>query len=359
MAGRLCSKCGADPSLGILEATAEAVVLRGGEVLAASGPQADRTGGARRNRGGKQHAHRQLMLKLVAGWTLLLVLIVGGLCWLWDEKEPARKSVAAAPKSATVSNENLVFLNNVVPKCVEILSGFLAAGTPESRNQFVLTPVLTSSRMARFYALNPLTHVDPQTLNLVASAVLNPSGGKAVETQWNCSDGRKIEAVFREENGDWRLDWDHYARYSDYPWALFLAGSGDPEGEFRLLVRERLADERKASETLSMVLYAPCFGQPGDVGFQSPEFLVARNGSDGKLLDAAFQLARSGGRVFGSTLANLNPEGMIRVRVKVRRLEVNLERKFEIVKVLACHWYALDEPGVEPFASVEEPPQAR
>lgn len=358
LADRLCSTCGADPSLGLVESLV-AAVAPGAETLPSADTQSDRPG-SRRNRSGTQRKRRHLMLKLAAGWAVVLAVIVFGARWLWNEEDTGQTPTVTTAKTASVSNEDVDFLNRVSPKCAGIFSEFLAAGTPESRNQFVLTPILTSSRMARFYGLNPMARVDPQSLKLAASAVLKLPAGKALETQWNGTDGRKIEAVFREENGEWRLDWDHFARYSDYPWALFLAGSGAAEGEFRLLMRERLADERKTSDSLSLVLYAPRFGQPGEVGMQSPEFLVARTSSDGKLLDAAFKLARSGGQVFGSTLANLNPEGMIRVRVNVRRLEVNMERKFEIAKVIACHWYALDEPGVVPAAepAAADPPAA-
>lgn len=356
LADRLCSTCGADPCLSLVESPV-AAVAPATEAIPAVDPPSDRQG-TRRKVSGTQRKHRYFMLKLAAGWALVLAVIVFGARWLWNDAAPGQTPTAVPAKTVAMSNEDMEFLNRVAPKCAGIFSEFLAAGTPETRNQFVLTPILTSSRMALFYGLNPLTHVDPQSLKLAASTVLKLPAGKALETQWNATDGRKIEAVFREENGEWRLDWDHYARYSDYPWALFLAGSGEGEGEFRLLVRERLADERKASDALSLVLYAPRFGQPGEVGFASPEFMVSRHSRDGKLLDAAFQLARGGGQVFGSTLANLNPEGMIRARVKVRRLEVNMERKFEIGQVLACHWYALDEPGVAPAAAADAPPPA-
>jgi hypothetical protein len=361
MPDRVCLKCGADPSLGVLEAPADDAPPAT-ETQPDSGLQAGFQD-SRRGRGGRRAKRPHLMLKLVVGWSLVLVLIVIGARFLWYEEDAERQPAAPSSKTTTLSNEDIFFLNEAAPKCSEVFSGFLAAGTPESRNQFVLAPITTSSRMARFYSLNSLPNVDPGRLSLADNGLLNLPGGKAVESCWQSLDGRKIEAVFREENGEWRLDWDHFARYSDYPWALFLAGSGESEGEFRLLVRERLAEERKAADALSLVFYAPRFGQPGEAGFQSPEFLVSRNNRDGKLLDAAFKLARSGGRVFGSQLPNLNPEGMIRVRVKVRRFEVDMERKFEIVKVLACHWYSVDEPGVEPadatVAPAAQPPQAR
>jgi hypothetical protein len=200
--------------------------------------------------------------------------------------------------------------------------------------------------MARFYSMNPLGVLDPQTISAQGAAVVHLPGLKAVETHLRSKEGRLFDAVFIKENDEWRLDWEHYARYSDHPWALFLAGNGEEEGEFRLLARERLPEERKSEATISMVLYAPRFGYANDTGFQSPEFLVRRETRNGKLLEAAFKLERGGGRVFDVNLPGINPEGLIRVRLKIRRFEVEGERRFEIKDVIACHWYSVDDPGV-------------
>ena len=293
------------------------------------------------------------MIKLMAVCSLALALILfSALRMIWraqtPEGRPAATPRTAAEAAPAVTGEDIELLQQAGQKCAEVFAGFLAAGTPEERNQFVLKPVATASRMARFYDLNPLTSIDPKTLRLVSSSVLNLPDGKAIETLWNSQDGKKFDAVFREENGEWRLDWDHFARHSDYPWSLFLAGNGAPSGEFRLLARERLAEDRKNAESISVVLYAPRFAHPEEAGFQSPEFLVSRSDRNGQLLDAAFKMARSGKQVFGSKLPDLNPDEMIRVRVKVRRSEVEMERKFEITEVTACHWYSVYDPGVAP-----------
>lgn len=317
---------------------------------------ADETPGRHEKRGVRKRKNRHLMLKLIAGWSLVLLLIVLGAKRLYEQK-PAKSKPTTSTKTETgISDLDRKLLEEAGPKCINSFSGFLAAGTPEERNQFVLSPVATASRMARFYSLNPITNVDPRKLRLETNAVMDLPGGKGIETRWISSDEKHYDALFREENGEWRLDWDHFARYSDYPWALFLAGSGPAEGEFRLLARERLAEERKDAATVSVVLYAPRFGQPGDTGFQSPEFLVSRNKPEGRMLDAAFKLARKGGQVFGSTLPNLNPEGMIRLRVKVKRIEADLERRFEITAITACHWYSIEDPGVELPPDPEAPP---
>lgn len=317
----------------------------------------ERPPASREKRSARKRKNPPVMIKLMLGWTLVLAIIVFGARKLWHAEPQKRGEVVASANQAHVPNaEEQELMQTAGPLCGRIFQSFLNAGTPEARNQFVLSPVTTASRMARFYSMNPLVNIKPETLGLSATGLVRLPGGVAFEARWEAKDGRIFDAVFRQESGEWRLDWDHFARFSDYPWALFIAGSGPEEGEFRLLARERLAAERKNEPEISIVLYAPRFGAPAEAGFQSPEFLVSRNTLDGQLLDAAFELARSGRRVFDADMDDINPDGMIRVRVKVRRYEVEMERKFEITGVTACHWYSVDEPGVEPL--VRQPPSA-
>lgn len=346
--GRLCPKCGFDPAPVVQAAPAELLIPPGADPSAESpAHRAKRTGRKRKN--------SHVMLKLIGGWTLLLAVIVFGARRLWPEGPTENQATTTSPAALKTNEEDVVLLHDGLEKCMATLSGFLSAETMEGRNQFVLSPVTTASRMSRFYTQNPFTAIDPKTLTLTGKSVVHLPESPGIETQWRAVDGSGFDAVFREENGEWHLDWDHFARYGDYPWSLFLAGTGPESGEFRLLARERLAEERKEEESISIVLYAPRSGHPDETGFQSPEFLVSRKTRDGRLLDAAFKLARDGKRVFGSQLKELNPEGMVRVRVKVRRIEEEAGRRFEITGVTACHWFATDDPGVEPLAP--EPPE--
>lgn len=294
------------------------------------------------------------MLKLIAGWSLAILLIIFGARHRWGDKTKVKPFVSKVHAVQTLSAEDAAFLNDNGQRISQSFSGFLGASNPEARNQFVLSPVTTASRMARFYAMNPLANILPETLVLKKSAILRLPSGNAIETLWSTTDGLQIDAVFVEQDGEWRLDWDHFARFSTYPWALFLAGSGEAEGEFRLLARQRLADERKNADALSIVLYAPRFGTPGETGFQSPEFLVKRDTRSGRLLDAAFKLEKEDKRPFGVNIPNPDPDEFIRIRVKVRRIEDPTERRFEIQDVIACHWYSVDVPGVE----IPESPKA-
>lgn len=352
---RLCAKCGFDPSPGIQETPAEpapATVLP----QPRDAPESSERKG---KRSVKKRRNSHLMTKLIGGWLLLLAVIVVGARYLFHDEASERQGSEAAPPrdELQTSPEDLELLKEAGPKVGETFLGYVSTQSPEERNQFVLSPVSTASRMARFYGLNPIPKIDPQSLTLTGQAVLSLKDGKALETHWTSKDGNLYDAVFREQAGEWRLDWEHFARYSDYPWSLFIAGSGDPEGSFRLLARERTVDVRKDKDkTISLVLYAPRHGHPKDTGTQSPEFIVPRDSRDGRLLEAAFALARAGGQVFDSKLPNLNPDGMIRVNVNVKRTDTESGRAYEITRVNACHWMSVEDPGVEPAAAPEPPP---
>lgn len=353
-ADKLCPKCGFDPCPGPaarpedLEQPAAKTPGKGKKTKAHGR-------GDPRNAGHGKNRH--LMLKLIGAWTLVLALIIIGARQMWPETQPDHRPTttdATTDAATDVAAEEAVLLQSSLPKCLAAFSGFLTT-SPEGRNQFVLSPVSTISRMTRFYSLNPWTDIDPATLELTGKSILRLPGEPAIETDWKTPDGKQIDAVFRQQHGAWLLDWEQFARYSDHPWPLFLAGTGPDEGEFRLLARERLAAERKGESTISIVLYAPRFGHPGETGFQSPEFLVPRDSRDGRLLAGAFQIARERKRVFASQLPELNPDDMIRLRLKVRRSESDQGRRFEISSITACHWLSIDDPGVDPSAPGAEP----
>lgn len=336
---RFCANCGCKPSLGIEPLSLETAAPQ------ISDQPIDAAG--RKRVGQSKSKDAFLLVKLFTVW----VLVLGGIVVVARKKWPKQAPPVVTPKvesamKAVAAAEDVALLEEAGKLCLTSFSGFLAATSPEEQNQFVRNPIETAPRMARFYNMNPLGTIDAKTLSSRGAAVVHLPGVQAVETHLSSPDGRLLDAVFIKENDEWRLDWEHYARFSDYPWALFLAGNGEVEGEFRLLARERLPEERKDEATISLVLYAPRFGYANDTGLQSPEFLVRRDTRNGKLLDAAFKLERSGQRIFNVNLPSINPEGLIRVRAKIRRFVVEGERRFEIKDVIACHWYSVDDPGV-------------
>jgi hypothetical protein len=334
---RVCTECGLDPCLGLDDPADESAIPASLPEYVAEPAKHSR----------KRRSRRRIPFKLIGAGVLLLCGMLLGAGFILDMQRASVKPSAPEPPAAGPSMEEAVFLSETGPEISRVFFGFLAGGTPEARNQFVLDPIDTASKMARFYDLNPIANIAPETLVSQQSAVLDLPRGRAIETQWKTADKNQIETVFIQQDNEWRLDWDHYVRFSTYPWPLFLAGSGDDVGEFRLLARQRLAEERKNADHLSIVLYAPRFGLGNATGAQSPEFLLERDSANGRLLEAAFELEKDGQRAFGVELPLENPESLIRVRVKVRRVKDEMGSRFELLQVFACHWYSSDESGVK------------
>lgn len=334
---RVCTRCGLDPCIGFEpEMNERAAPVRSQDKMAALGKPSRQ----RRSQG-------RIPYKLIGAGLIFLFSLLFGAGFLLLRERASVQAPALDPLAAGPSIEDTALLTEAGSQVNQSLAGFLSAGTPEARNQFVLSPIDTAARMARFYDLNLFVSILPETLVEEKSIVLHFSSGRAIETLWKTEDKRQIETVFMLQDEEWRLDWDHYVRFSTFPWSLFLAGSGEDEGEFRLLARQRLGEERADAPDISIVLYAPRFGYGNETGFQSPEFLIKRESEDGRHLAAAFQLAEDGKRPFGVDLPIENPENLIRVRVKVRRVKDEMGSRFELVRVLACHWYSSDEPGFE------------
>ncbi|MES2474134.1 MAG: hypothetical protein V4640_00040 [Verrucomicrobiota bacterium] len=342
---RLCPSCGCNPSIGTEAPAPQPLAAASSIPVSLPEPHSRKKASVRPRKGS------HFMVYIMLGWIALLVAIVFAARHFWGDNTPETPILTAAAAKALVPPKDLALLTNSAPERSAALTGFLTAGNPENRNQFVSSPITTAARMARFYGMNPMPDIDPATLAMRASSVVMIPGKTAIESQLDSADGRLFDVAFLRENDEWKIDWDHFVRYSETPWPLFLSGSGDAEAEFRLLVRERLAEERKDADTLSLVFYAPRFGYANETGLQSPEFIIPRESRDGRLLEAAFALQKSGDRVFGSKLPDLNPEGLVRVRVKIRRSEVDKTRRFELTEIIACHWYSDDHPGVEPVVT--------
>ena len=333
--GRRCSVCGEDPEIGIERrpsaATRAMAAFARPEMLAPVEGAVRREEGVGRER--RREKTNYFAAKLVGVWLVLLLAVIVLLKWGTgeesEEERPGTRTTAAEDADAGVIREAL-------PKISECLEGFFLARTPEEKNQFVADPVGNAGRMARFYSTNPMGSVDLKALTYNGAQVLPVDRGKAILTHWKTAGGEVLDAVFYKEKGQWRLDWPHFVRYSEEPWTIFLAESGTAVAEFRLLAREgRLIDEGN-TDTMKLLFYAPRFGHPSDLGSASPEFVIDAHGTAGRKLKAAME-ALSKEREAGA-LPNIDPDGLIRVRVKIRRTENGNERVFELDELLATDW---------------------
>ena len=341
---RRCSECGFNPNTPASDQNTQSVRF------AKSVNHLKDAAGASRGQIRKSLSRKKttpVMLRLVIIWAILTGLIVFAAKTIWRTGSPHKPVPVKSSVDVALEKENLALLNKSMGSCMQTMRNFLLAGPPEQRSQYVMNPSKAVARMTRHQLIENLTEVPPPAPDSSQWQVVSMNGEKAIETTWSDNEGRRFEAIFRKEREEWLIDWEHFARYSDMPLAVFLSGNGDAEGEFRLLARERLAEERKDLPTISIMFYAPIFGRPSETEMSSPEFLIERNSPEGVLLQAAFSELKNKKRPFNAKLANLDPEGMIRVRVKIRRSGEADSRAFKIVELKACHWYSSDLSGLD------------
>ena len=292
-----------------------------------------------------------VMLKVVVIWTFIMLLAV----WIRHDRTKTaealaeREKVASRMTKGTLADQTVATLNEVLPDCHRALGGFLTAGTPEGRNQYVVDPIETAGKMAVFYSRNPFPKVDPAKLQRIDQQLLNVGGTRMVVTRWKEKDGLEFDAVFRKNSGTWRLDWSHFSQFSEYPWTLFLAGEGPDEAEFRLLALQRLSESEseRVGSRLIFTMAAPVFGKGAETGMQSPDFVIDRRSDEGLLISAAFESRTRNERPFGQTMEPLWGEALVPVHVRVKRSELGGIRTFTLEEVIACHWLDSENPGYD------------
>jgi len=288
------------------------------------------------------------MLALILGWSVVMAAIILVVNRQW-KGGAARNAEWAPDRENKVMAEEHEFINEHAAACQAIMGQVLSFAAPEQISPFVFNSRKTFSDMVRFHGMNPGTQILEVPMRPQRFTVLHLPEGPAIEGRWIAEDGRLVDAVFRKEDGEWRLDWHHFARFSEYPWGLFLAGDGPEQAEFRLLARQRVlrADADQRPPYMSVFFHVPRFARPDEPGPPSPLFELEWDSAAARMLMAGFHQTREGRQPFLSRLPSLEAEhDMIRVRVVVRRIEDDDGRRFEIVEVRACHWIQHDDPGI-------------
>lgn len=287
------------------------------------------------SRGEGRRKARALMIFVMA-W--VFVLGAGAIVMKrnWPDKGlPEDDAAVMSPEEI----EDSRLIRDHLEACSKRLMEFLAAPDVGARALHVIGGGRTVQRMARVQQFNPM-YPTSETARIEKYGVIRTPAGRAIETLWVLGEDKRIEAVFFEEEGEWKIDWDAYARAGAESWPLFLAGRGEGKGEFRLLARERIGAGGRDPEFIGLVLYGTRLGEPGEAIAPSPEVKVERNSPMGRQIEEAFEARRNGVAPFGSKLTAEDPDEMIRLRVRVSREGEN-ERVFRIEELFACHWLSL------------------
>ena len=334
-ADRVCTECGRSP-------VAVAARAEAGDERVTRLPAPMRVS-ERRGKRVKRRSKKGPIAKVIFGWVLFmgLILLIGRLIW-----PASTQGVAASAAVGNKDEDDKQLIVASTPDVAKTFKNFIAASTFEEKTQYVHDPIRMAGRLSRYYQYDTSSLGDPASFLRTGGAVIHLPEGDAIETRWTHKDGRIYQAFFRKEEGEWRLDWEDFVRYSDEPWAAFLQGSSDAEGEFRLLARERGSRLQSSPDSMNLVFYTSRPGFPDEIGAASPQVVVKRDSEDGKLLQQAFDMREKGKTLFDSSLPDLIPDGMIRIRAKIRRVAGSPEPTFILEKVLACHWLDTTASGL-------------
>lgn len=147
----------------------------------------------------------------------------------------------------------------------------------------------------------------------------------AIELGWKDENGNEFESVHLWDGKEWKLDWEHYVRYSTAPWTLFRANIGKDvgqfrKGEFRLLVRKRRT--LRDADYLSLLFYEePPVGVENYEktlrASESPEINLRMRSDLAQEMLKIFQDLEDGKRPYDSILGDGDPAGMARVSVSL------------------------------------------
>jgi hypothetical protein len=324
----LCPDCGEDPSGGVGGPRVEVGPVRVRRKIRKKQP------GKTSRREHKSKA-RALMIFVIV-WVFLLGAGAIVMTRMGSQEVP-QVADSAEPTRQEIEDQRL--LQDNLEACGKRLAEFRAAPDVGSRALHVIGAGRAVQRMTRVQQFNP-SYPTTEPVNVDEYRVIHTPAGRAIESLWKQEDGERIEAVFFEEEGGWKIDWDAFARAGTESWPLFLAGRGHGEGEFRLLARERIGADGRDDEFIGLVLYAARNGRPGEASAPSPEIRVLRDSPTGRQIEEAFAIRKEGQGAFGSRLVAHDPDDMIRLRVRVSR-EGEDERVFKIEELFGCHWLEL------------------
>lgn len=328
----LCPDCGGDPCGEEEEVTPAGPVKVRRKIRK---KQSSRTS----TRSGEGRKAKALMVFVIL-WVMLLVAGALFLNRLWQSPLPPSSET---PLLSPEEIEEQRLIREHFDECGNRLLEFLRAPETGAQAVHVLGGGRTVQRMARVQQFNP-SYTTDEALEIQRYGVIRTPAGRGIETLWKLGEEKSIEVVFFEEEGEWKIDWDAYARAGSESWPMFLAGRGRGQGDFRLLARERIGADGRDDEFIGLVLYSTRFGYPGEAVSPSPEVKVERNSPMGRQIEDAFKARAEGVAAFGSRLGDIDPDGMIRLRVRVSRSGED-ERVFQIDELLACHWLGFSEPA--------------
>ncbi|MGE9269260.1 MAG: hypothetical protein ACQKBU_00535 [Verrucomicrobiales bacterium] len=331
-----CPECGKNP---VIDAK-EMAFLEAGRLASPEGfvPSAE-VESRRPSKAGRSKG----VVTFVVVWLALLGGVAGLVTWL---RSGDQKEVSGPGLVDEVAD--LRFLQAASEECFYAMAQFLSSDSPEKRAYHVQDSIETLKKMVRFSESVPVLAEGAKARMTFFQSFPAPTG-PGMQGMWVLPGGEILEAVFTQNPEEaWKLDWQQMVRFSEDSWETFLAGGGPQTAEFRVYARRRASSTGGQGGVSRLIFLAPQLWKPGMTGESSPEVQVDLDSELAEELRAAFKMRDEGVGVFGTRFHELDPKGMIRVRVVLHRLDEKDEHgewSFELKELKACHWMSFDKLG--------------
>jgi len=247
-----------------------------------------------------------------------------------------------------------ILIEAAVRPCEQAMTSFLNSQSAAGKAQHVYQGVKLSGVMHRYHRENPSFSSTRSTIRILKGGFLNVPGEKVIGTLCQNSLGERFEAIFIYEDKEWKVDWKSLVRYDARPWSLFPSGADGDEGEYRLYMRVRDADEDFQSKEMIIVFYKPrMYFKTEYSGLASKSVRVAIDSDLGQRIQSMLKSEETLEKdPYGLSIGAIDPSGYHRVRVKMRlHKEEGKDAEMELVDILADHWYGFDIEASEEDAS--------
>lgn len=290
----------------------------------------------------KREAHHMKLISI--SWIVFVVLVVTVVIYFNSSSDRFTGNTTSSQlDSGKQIDAERQELKLSLPKCMTVVKRFLNAETASAKAQFVYDGVRLSREMEDYYSgqadLRPsLLQVRP-----IVYHALHIAGSQAIGTVCQTDTGERFEAIFILDDGEWKIEWKSFVRYSERDWALFKTGADGDEADFRLYMRVMDVREDLAAGDVLVQFYKPDIfrGHMFD-GYASDVIRVPAYSGQGKLLRGLIErsAAAEDEDLVGMQISEFDPKQLYRVRVRMK-LGLNAKQQPEVnlVRLIANHWY--------------------
>ncbi|WP_411825813.1 hypothetical protein [Luteolibacter sp. AS25] len=277
------------------------------------------------------------ILKVVLIWLVLMtiaLLIHRYFRGLAIEEEMAELEVLKQQKREVVERDRKI-LEESLASCHQALVGLISADLKD-KTQFIWNPTESSKGFEHTFESGKFSLLDVNEIQRVSEETFQIEGETFIETHWMQSGLGEFDAVFRKDNGKWKLDWKHFSRASDFDWISLIEEDGEVDGEMRVLAK--ITETDNDHQTMKIAVFPNGFLDPVELPEEPIVFAVDQSSDEGLLIKAAVDLKKAGRSAFRRNAISPKTTDVVRVRARIRRVRVGDIVKIELKQVVACHW---------------------